>query len=204
MDTSAINSATSTSSANTSSAAGALTSEDFFSLLITQLTNQDPLEPTSNQDLLNQISSIRDIELSTNLSDSLKSLTEQQRFASASSLIGRFVTGQADTDAGEIPVSGVVSAIRFDATGGVMLELDDGTTMPIEQLGSVMSTESAAELYVGKMVSGVDRTDPTDPQIVEGLVTAVSEDESGYVVLELDTGQKLRLSDLLSSDNATL
>ena len=75
-----------------------LRSEDFFQLLITQLTNQDPFEPTENEDLLRQISSIRDIELSTVLTNSLHLLTGQQRFSSASSLIGRHVTGLPDAD----------------------------------------------------------------------------------------------------------
>ena len=99
MDTQAVNAAqTSTVASSTSNAASALSGEDFFKLLIAELTNQDPLEPTSNQDLLNQISSIRDIELSTSLSESLTSLTEQQRFASAGSLIGQFVTASDSGD----------------------------------------------------------------------------------------------------------
>jgi flagellar basal-body rod modification protein FlgD len=201
MDTQALSSVSPVTDAGASKAATALGSDDFFKLLIAQLTNQDPLEPTSNQELLNQISSIRDIELSTNLSNSLKTLTDQQRFASASALIGRYVTGQADEATGRHAVSGVVTAIRYDNSGSMMLELDDGSTLPIEQLGSVMSTDRAAELFVGRMVSGVDRTDPAEPRLVEGLVTAVSEDEAGHVMLELDTGEKIRLSDVLGSDS---
>ena len=44
-----------------------LNSEDFFGLLIAQLQNQDPLKPTDNQTLLNQISSIRQMEQSSTL-----------------------------------------------------------------------------------------------------------------------------------------
>ena len=40
-----------------------LGSQDFLKLLVAQLTNQDPLDPTSNQELFQQIASIREIEL---------------------------------------------------------------------------------------------------------------------------------------------
>ncbi len=46
-----------------------LGSSDFLKLMLTQLTNQDPLEPTGNEELLRQISSIREIELSTTLTE---------------------------------------------------------------------------------------------------------------------------------------
>ncbi|MCH8965260.1 MAG: hypothetical protein IIB58_09890, partial [Planctomycetes bacterium] len=41
----------------------ALGSAEFFKLIITDLLNQDPLNPTDNQKLLEQISLIRDIEM---------------------------------------------------------------------------------------------------------------------------------------------
>ena len=56
---------------------------DFLQLMITQLTNQDPLAPTDNQALLDQLSSIRDIQLSTRLTETLQSLTGQQRYSGA-------------------------------------------------------------------------------------------------------------------------
>jgi flagellar basal-body rod modification protein FlgD len=176
-----------------------LGSDDFFKLLIAQLINQDPLEPTSNQELLNQISSIRDIELSTNLSDSLQSLTDQQRFASAASMIGQFVRGVAE-DA-EAAVSGIVRSVRFDAGGKALLELEDGQEIPLDAVGSVMNGERAAEALRGRLVAGLDRSDPTNPQVIEGVVTGVRTEDSGRIVLELDTGQELNLSDLLDAQS---
>ncbi len=38
-----------------------LGSQDFLKLMLTELTNQDPLQPTDNEALLRQISSIRDL-----------------------------------------------------------------------------------------------------------------------------------------------
>lgn len=196
METQVISSQQSAAGAGSApNAAPMLTGDDFFTLLIAQLTNQDPLEPTSNQDLLNQISAIREIELSTNLSTSLTSLTEQQRFASAASLIGQFVSGSADD--GGVPASGIVEAVRFDAGGKAVLELEGGSRIPLEEVASIMDARRAAEVFVGRYVTGWDRTDPVNPRLVEGIVTGTSTDEAGRVFLELDTGEALRLAELV-------
>lgn len=187
------------------SAAEGLGSDDFFQLLIAQLTNQDPLEPSSNQDLLNQISSIRDIELSTNLSNSLSALSGQQRFASAASLIGKYVSGDAGED-GAGAISGLVQSVRFDADGSAILQLEDGQEIPLESVSTVMEGARAAEALIGRYLSALDRTDPNDPQVVEGVATGVSTDEAGRVMIELDSGVQVRLSDVLSAgsvDEAT-
>jgi flagellar basal-body rod modification protein FlgD len=176
-------------------AAAALGGEDFFKLLITQLTNQDPLEPTSNQELLNQIASIREIELSSTLTDSLESLTAQQRFASASGLIGQYVTGGTGPDGN--PRSGVVTAVRFDATGLATLELATGERIPLTEVEMVMGGERAAESLYGRYVLAWDRSDPQQRELVEGLVTGVGMDEAGEVMLELDTGVRVALKDVL-------
>ncbi len=182
-----------------SSATSSLGGDDFFKLLIAELTNQDPLEPTSNQDLLNQISSIRDIELSSSLSSSLDSLTEQQRFASSAGLIGRFVNGKSDEE-GAPPLSGTVTAIRFDAEGNAILELEGGETLPLDRVSSVMDADRAADALVGQYVTGLNRDDPEAPQIVEGVVTGKTTDSEGRVVLELDTGENLLLRDVVGSE----
>ncbi|MCO6437987.1 MAG: hypothetical protein J5J06_12920 [Phycisphaerae bacterium] len=187
---------TSTPSASRASGFEDLRSEDFLKLLITQLTTQDPLEPTGNEELLQQISSIRDIELSTSLTDSLKSLTGQQRYASAAALIGQHVTSTPD-ESGQA-FGGVVTGVRFDASGQALLRLSDGTEMPLERVGTVVSALEAARLLIGKIVTGVDLRDPSKPEAVEGLVTTARQDDTGDVVLELDTGESLRLRDIIN------
>ena len=44
-----------------------LTSNDFLRMLITELTTQDPLAPMDNQHLLEQLSMMRDMEISTSM-----------------------------------------------------------------------------------------------------------------------------------------
>lgn len=173
-----------------------LKSEDFLKLLITQLTSQDPLEPTGNEELIQQISSIRNIELSTTLTDSLRSLTGEQRFGSASSLIGQFVSGAPDESG--IAVSGVVSAVRFDADGRPTLQLANGSTLPLDGVATIEHPLRAAEALIGQSVTGVDRTTTATPQPTQGLVTGVTVDDGDDVMLELDTGGRIRFRDVWS------
>lgn len=178
-----------------------LTSDDFFKLLISQLTNQDPLEPTSNDELLKQISSIRDIELSTTLTESLQKLTGQQQFGSASMLIGQYVRSLPDENG--MVQAGVVTAVKFDGTGKPALQLSNGAELGMESVATIESPARAAEALIGRAVLGLDRRTPSAPEPVDGLVTAVRAGEGGEFILELDTGDDLRLSDVISTDFAT-
>lgn len=169
---------------------GELGSDDFFKLLIAQLTNQDPLEPTGNQELFEQIASIRDIELSTSLSKSLQSLTGGQRFASGSSMIGQFVIGVPGE--GGAAQEGLVVGVRFDGGGNAVLLLADGGELPLEQVATIQPPLDVARALIGKMVTGMDR----GGSFVEGLVAAVRMENGVEIVLELDGGDALRFRDL--------
>jgi len=197
MDVAAI--ATEPATRGTTSGIGELGGDDFLQLLVTQLTHQDPLSPTSNEDLLRQLSAVRDIQLSTSLVESLETLTGNQRYGAAAALIGKSVTGRMGSEeTGFETVSGVVVGVRFDGQGRVSLELDGGRLLPMEQLETVRSPEAAGDSLIGRTVRGVDRT-RSDSEVIEGVVTAVRRDESGRTILELDTGESLALTDLISS-----
>ena len=181
---------------NTVESLPGLGSQDFLNLLVAQLTNQDPLDPTSNQELFQQISSIREIELSSTLTDSLRSLTGQQRFSSASSLIGQYVTSLPDPTG--LADRGVVVGVRFAADGQPILLLGSGAELHLDRLSTIESPLRAGEALVGQKIIGVDRRDLSDPRAVEGVVTGVRMDDGGDVVLELDSGDDLRLADVMT------
>jgi len=131
------------SSSNSSSGTGAtatnpynLTPENFIQLMVTQLQNQDPTQPTSNQDLLAQMSEIGQLESSTELQSTMSSVTLQTQVGSASSLIGKTVTG---VDSSNNSVSGVVNSVSV-AGGNVSLQLDSGTSLALSGLATITST----------------------------------------------------------------
>ena len=181
---------------NTVESLPGLGSQDFLKLLVAQLTNQDPLDPTSNQELFQQIASIREIELSTTLTDSLRTLTGQQRFSSASSLIGQYVTSLPGPNG--LEDRGVVVGVRFAVDGRPILLLGSGAELHLDRLSTIELPLRAGEALVGQKITGVDRRDPSDPRAVEGVVTGVRLNEGGEVVLELDSGDDLRLADVMT------
>lgn len=115
-----------------------LAGEDFMNLLIKQLQYQDPLQPMTNEEMIKQMSTIRELEMNTRLTERLEQLTEQQRFGSAAALIGRHVQGTVTDEQGnEFPIEGVVQSIVFTPRGDIMLELDTGDTLPLANLEAV-------------------------------------------------------------------
>ena len=113
-----------------------LKTEDFIKMMITQLQNQDPMEPAKNQELLAQMSQIGQLQSATTLQESLKGMVAQNQIGSAAGLIGKGVDG---LDPNDDPVSGVVTSVRVEKDG-VSLELDNGKTLPLSRVTSIGST----------------------------------------------------------------
>ena len=106
---------------------------DFIKMMVTQLQNQDPLQPASNQELLSQVSQIGQLQATTQLQSVLQGLALQGQIASASGLIGKMVQG---TDANRNPISGVVNSVQVNSNG-VSLELDNGQSLPLAQVTGI-------------------------------------------------------------------
>jgi len=73
-----------------------ISSGQFLELLVNELQNQDPLNPMDNGQMVQQISQIRNIGATDQLTQSLSTLRESQDLVTASSMIGQKVQGLAD------------------------------------------------------------------------------------------------------------
>jgi len=111
---------------------------DFMNILVKQLQFQDPFEPMGNEEMISQISTIRELELNTRLSKRIEQLSDQQRFGSAAALIGNYVRGTVSDPEGNLfEVEGIVTGVRFTPEGEVILELDTGDVLPLSKLEQV-------------------------------------------------------------------
>lgn len=129
--------------ATTSRGFNDMKSEDFFGLLIAQLQAQDPMKPTSNQELLQQISTIRGIEQSSTLNSTLNSLAGEQRFGATSGLIGHYVAGTVTSQSGATKeLQGLVIGVSFQKNGKALLELHNGQQLPAEDVEQVTLVEN--------------------------------------------------------------
>lgn len=99
----------------------ALDSNTFLKLLITQLQNQDPLNPTSNEDLVNQLSAMRSLQANLEMTNALKSITSNQQLSTAATFIGKTVTGTAGD---QTSITGVVDR-AFTRDGEAYLAIGD-------------------------------------------------------------------------------
>lgn len=141
MTTQSINSIsppTTSTSAPTTKSFNDMSSEDFFGLLIAQLQSQDPLKPTDNQTLMTQMSTIKQMQTSSQLNNTLTTLASSQRFGSTSALIGQYVAGTVTDNAGNpTTVQGVVAGVHFDNKGNAILELHNGINLPADKVTDV-------------------------------------------------------------------
>ncbi|MBC8109381.1 MAG: flagellar hook capping protein [Anaerolineae bacterium] len=118
----------------------ALKTEDFIKMMITQLQNQDPMEPAKNQELLAQMSQIGQLQSQTTLTDSLKSMVLQNNLGAAGNLIGKSVQGTGDR--GE-EVTGLVNSVRVQE-GSVFLELDSGKSLELTKVMNIATGPTGA------------------------------------------------------------
>jgi flagellar basal-body rod modification protein FlgD len=132
-----------------------ISGDDFMKILIKQLQMQDPLEPMNNQEMIAQMSTIRELEMNTRLSQKLEQLTDQQRFGSAASLIGKHVKGTvSDAEGNEFDKEGVVVSIRFTSKGEAILELDSGQVLPLTNLEEVKNADGSDALITPELLAG--------------------------------------------------
>jgi len=139
MTTTAINNQTSTPS-QVQNKSMKLHPEDFIKMMITQLQNQDPLQPAKNEELLAQMSQIGQLESSTELQDSLKTLVLQNNLSSSGNLIGKMVQGQ---DERGTPIKGMVNSVRV-VDGAVSLELDNGKSLSLSNVTGISALAPTA------------------------------------------------------------
>ncbi|XZE54684.1 flagellar hook assembly protein FlgD [Planctomycetaceae bacterium SH139] len=84
--------------------------DSFMQLLITEMQNQDPMNPMDNSQMIEQIGQIREIGATNSLTDSLTALTSNQQLVTASSLIGKSISGLSEQG----DVTGVVDRVTVE------------------------------------------------------------------------------------------
>ena len=104
-----------------SSASSQLDQETFLKLMVAQLRNQDPMNPTDSAEFLAQTAQFTSLEKLEVVADQSAQAFAAQMAFGASSLVGRTVTY---TDSEGAEVTGTVSSVRFGPSGP-LLGVDD-------------------------------------------------------------------------------
>jgi flagellar basal-body rod modification protein FlgD len=122
--TSATSSTQNTSSNSNSADSATLNYDDFLQLMVAQLQNQDPLNPTDSTEYMSQIAQFSSVEQGINTNSKLDQLLVNSSISQASTMVGHTLVS-ADGSA-----SGIIASVQIDDTGTTAI-LDDGTKVPI-------------------------------------------------------------------------
>jgi flagellar basal-body rod modification protein FlgD len=131
---------TSAPASTTNNAFSSLSSEQFVKIMFSELSQQDPLQPTDSNSLLQQLSNLRNIQSGMDLSTKLDALVSQNEMSSASGLIGKTVSGI--DDQGNRHQDTVQSIIRTQ--DGTVLRLRDGTLLQMSNVDQIVENAKAA------------------------------------------------------------
>jgi flagellar basal-body rod modification protein FlgD len=219
-DTSSITGQNATSAATNSNVSNEDSEQRFLKLLVTQLNNQDPLNPMQNAELtsqLAQMSTVSGIEKLNSTLSGLVNQTSSNQLLQATSLIGYNVLSPGDTlttkapEDGKEPASQAFAVELPGTASDVDIKIVDGTGKVVRTISAGSMTEGVnAVTWDGKDDAGnvvpagayrftVDATNGSATVKATSLtfsqVAAVKQGTTG-VSLELMTGNNISLSDV--------
>ncbi len=101
---------------------------DYMKLLVTQLQNQNPLEPLDNSEMASQLAQFSQLEQLESMNSSFAEVLSTAKSAYANSLLGKEVSFIGETEAGVIDItSGIVEQVYNDVDGQILLAVGNYT-----------------------------------------------------------------------------
>lgn len=172
MDVSGIYSTDPITGAASNAPSSTLDKNAFLQLLVTQVRNQDPLEPKGGTEYVAQLAQFSSLEQMQNLNDNIVGLALLQQnnalmsqLTSSSALIGQNVEWT-DSETGEVH-TGQVTSVKIEE--GIALLQIDGEDVPLgnvtQVLGRPPETDVPGDAAGGDETSGGGDTPPTDDDV---------------------------------------
>lgn len=152
--------------------------DTFYKLLLAEMSNQDPLEPTSNSEFVSQMASFTSLQ---NQTDSLK--YQQQTYAG--SLAGKTVTVATSTGTNLDVKTGVVTAVDFSDENNIVLTVD-GKQYSLSNVMAVSDT--VASTNTSAYSDGAYAT-----SLIGKTVTASTTNAAGAAVIEKGTVDSIEI-----------
>lgn len=110
---------------------------DYMKLLVTQMQNQNPLEPMNNDQMTAQLTQISQLEQMESQSSSFAKVLEMTEHSYATSLLGKEVSYYTTTDSGELTtVTGIVDLVTRNTNGEVELS-SGGHSFSMDDVASI-------------------------------------------------------------------
>ena len=121
-----------------SSISSALATDQYLQLLVTQLQNQDPLDPVSDKEFIAQLSQLSSLQSLQSLDANFSEVLKLQQLTSGSALVGKTVTFSGDDG--------------NDATGRV-----SAVTVADKKISLTVDTPATATVPAGTASIGLDK-----------------------------------------------
>ncbi|MBN8191459.1 flagellar hook assembly protein FlgD [Bacillus sp. NTK074B] len=183
--------------------------DDFLKILMTQLQNQDPLNPMQDKDFIAQMATFSSLEQMTNLTQTMKKFVDNQsqtQLIAYNQFVGKQVTWHKiiESESTENPEiqegQGLVKGVRFKGDS-VEFIMEDGTILTpgnISQVNTEGSGDSSlvtASLLIGKKV-----TWNGEEGELGGVVQSVSKKDSKIWIHTVD-GEKISSDALIKIES---
>jgi len=149
----------------------ALGKDDFLKLLMTELKNQDPLQPLDNKDFISQMAQFSSLEQMNNVAKSMDDLSksmfnfaQQATLTQGAAMIGKWVGGINVDDS--TPMEGTVEAVKWlDGEPTVQIRKSDGTLADLELnlVTLIMDKPPVSNDTTDTTTDADDITDPATP-----------------------------------------
>ncbi|MGH8415747.1 MAG: flagellar hook assembly protein FlgD [Pseudomonas sp.] len=205
---------TSDKAGDSTTGASSLGKDSFLQLLVTQMQNQNPLDPQDNSEFVAQLAQFSSLETMQNLStsvDAIGGMYQSSQALQASSLVGRSVivdAGSTNVDTSKemtgsvtVPSASSVTTVKvYDADGAVVRTIDLGdqkagtasfTWDGKDDAGNVL--ESGNYSFIAK--GSLDGTETGLTTYLPATVTSVTMGSAGTsMTLNLANGTNIALS----------
>lgn len=110
---------------------------DYLKLLVTQLQNQNPLEPMDNDKMTSQLTQISQLEQMESQTSNFAKVLETTEHNYATSLLGKEVTFYVTTESGEVgTATGIVDLVTRKTDGSTELSAG-GKTFSMEDVATI-------------------------------------------------------------------
>lgn len=118
--------------------------DEFLQILVTQLRNQDPMQPMQDKEFIAQMAQFSSLEQMMNMSKEMTSLRQSAGMVAA--LIGKEVSWMETTDTGVIDHSGVVTSVLW--RNNVQYAKVDNLEVPVDEILSISEPSDESETEV--------------------------------------------------------
>lgn len=133
------------STSSTSSLSSEISMENFLTLFVTQLQNQNPLDPTDNTEFMSQLAQFSTLEQAQQQTEYLSDISsigsaslQLDQISLASTFIGKTIKYSDDSDSSET-LSGIVEGVKLEEDGTVSFIID-GESVSISNFIEVDNT----------------------------------------------------------------